>query len=312
MGGFENNLIDSILERENMDHAWEQIQANMGAPGADGVTLARWKRNWEANIERLQMQVKANTYRANRPRRFAVRKKGGGTRELSILTVTDKVLQRAVVNVIDDLFDIRFLKCSHGYRKNRSVATALQQVIHLREKAYLWVVDADIKACFDNIDHEILMCLVNKVIKDWFVINLMTIWLKAGRKKINQPVGIPMGAVISPLWCNVYLHQLDAFMLCNRWKMVRYADDFVIMTKSFEEAQTALRIVNDRLKKLKLVLHEEKTSITNFERGFTFLGVHFEGDRYQYHHASKKIEVEGADVKMLWNYIPDFYGGWKR
>ena len=105
-----------------MNTAWELVQENKGAPGVDGVSVSRWRRNWEANLARLREQVMANTYRPNKPKRFKVAKKDGTFRELSILTVSDKVLQRAVLNVIDDFFEPRFLGCSHGYREKRSVA----------------------------------------------------------------------------------------------------------------------------------------------------------------------------------------------
>ena len=302
-----DHLIDPILDRTNMNLAWEQVRANKGAPGTDGVTLSRWARNWEANIERLREQVKTNTYRPNRPKRFLVSKKGCCRRELSRLTISDKVLQRAVLNVIDDLFEKRFLCCSHGYRPRRSVATAVQRVLSLRDRGYRWVLDADIKACFDSLDHQVLMALVRRVIKDWFVLNLMELWLKAGRKHRNRAVGVPMGAVIAPLWCNIYLHQLDAHLTCNRWKMVRYADDFLVLVESEARAQEAWQITETRLEQLKLQLNPRKTWINSFDDGFVFLGVTFYKDSYAYNWQKMRIEVEGRKLRMLYNHPPDFY-----
>jgi group II intron reverse transcriptase/maturase len=305
-------LMDEILSPANLRAAWEDVLANKSAPGVDGVTLARWGRSWEANLARLAERARANTYAPNRPRRFKVGKKGGGWRELSILTVSDKVLQRAVLNVIDDAFEKRFLNCSHGYRPNRSVATAVQQVIAERERGRRWVLDADISACFDSIDHMVLMSLMRRVIKDWFTLNLMEKWLVAGRVHRRRAVGIPMGAVLSPLWCNVMLHQLDAFFTVDGWRPVRYADDFVVMAHSQAEAEAAYDVAAARLEALKLSLHPEKTRVTHFDEGFKFLGVWFEKDSYSYIWKEKQVEVEGKSVKMLWNHPPDGYPGWRR
>jgi group II intron reverse transcriptase/maturase len=300
-------LIDHILAWPNLEAAWEQVLANRAAPGIDGVTLARWARNRQANLERLASQVRTNTYRPNRPKRFLVAKKGGGMRELSRLTVTDKVLQRAVLNVIEAPFEQRFLDCSHGYRPRRSVATAVQQVLEYRRRGLRWVLDADITACFDSLDHAILLELIRRVIDDWFVLNLTELWLKAGRKHRHQALGVPMGGVLSPLWCNIYLHQLDAHLTTNRWCMVRYADDFIVLTRTPEEAQHAWQVVEGALEKLKLQLSPRKTRLASFDEGFEFLGVTYQGDSYAYTWRNKRIEVTGHKLGWLYRCPPDFY-----
>jgi group II intron reverse transcriptase/maturase len=300
-------LSEQILAGENMNLAWEQVQANRGAPGIDQVTLARWGRNWEENIERLRQQVRTNTYQPNRPKRFYIAKKGGGMRELARLTVSDKVMQRAVLNVIDPLFDRRFLGCSHGYRTNRSTATAIQQLLSYRDQGLVYVFDADIAGCFDNLDHQLLTALIRRVISDWFVLNLTDLWLKAGRKHRHQAVGVPMGAVLSPLWCNIYLHQLDAGLTCQGWKMVRYADDFVVMAPTLEGARLAWQVTEAALNRLKLKLSPQKTRLGSFEQGFTFLGVTFQGDTYSYDCQHKHIQVEGRRLRWLYRNPPDFY-----
>ncbi len=300
-------MIDRILERENMELAWEQILANKGGPGIDGVTLARWARNWEANIERLRMQVRTNTYRPNRPKRFLVRKKGGGTRELSRLTISDKVLQRAVLNVLEQPFEKRFLDCSHGYRPRRSVATAVEQVLEYRDRGLVWVLDADITACFDSLDHKVLMRFVRQVVQDWFVLNLMELWLKAGRKHRRKAVGVPMGGVISPLWCNVYLHEFDLRLTQGRWQLVRYADDFLVLTPSLEHARRAREVVANVLGELRLELAAQKTQVVSFDEGFQFLGVTFHRDSYAYTWEKKRIEVRGRNLRWLYRHSPQFY-----
>ncbi len=300
-------LTNVILSRPNMREAWEQVQANRSKPGIDRVTLARWGRNWEANIERLRHQVRTNTYRPNRPKRFTIRKKGGGTRELSMLTVTDKVMQRAVLNKINPLFDGRFLPCSHGYRPKRSVGTAVEQVLNYRDGGLRFVLDADIEACFDSLDHTILMSLIRRRISDWFVLNLTALWLKAGRKYRKQAIGVPMGGVLSPLWANIYLHPLDAWLNGLGFKVVRYADDFLVLCASESDAQIARTATERALAHLNLHLAAHKTCITNFEDGFVFLGVTFHKETYAYIWEQKKIKVKGRKLNLLYKHLPKYY-----
>lgn len=300
-------LIDAILTRENMAQAWERVRANKSAPGVDGVTLKRWARNLEANLERLREQVRTNTYRPNRPKRFQMRTRDGKVRELARLTVADKVLQRAALNVLEGVYDPRFLSCSHGYRPRRSTATAVQQVLVHRDQGLRWVVDADIAACFDNLDHELIVRLLQRVVKDWFVLNLTTLWLQAGRKHRRRAVGVPLGAVLAPLWCNIVLHQLDAQLSCAGWKLVRYADDFVILTAHAAHAELALEQTRAVLARLRLQLAPAKTRVTNFDEGFRFLGVDFERDRWSYTWERKRIEVQGRNVRWLYKHAPQHY-----
>ena len=297
----------AILAPDNMRMAWEKVLSKKGAPGVDNITLQRWARNWEANLERLRAQASTNTYQPNRPRRIRVRKKDGGFREISMLTVSDKVLQRAVLNVVEADFEARFLSCSHGYRPGRSVATAIDQVLTYRDQGFGWLLDADIRACFDSIDHHLLLSLVERVIKDWFTLNLMEKWLVASRKQGNRPVGIPLGAVLSPLWCNIMLHQLDARLTSQKYKLVRYADDFLVFSDTRAGAQAAMQATMSILEKLKLQLSPPKSQITSFKAGFRFLGVAFYKNQYSYLWEQKKILVEGRSTRLLYQHIPQAY-----
>lgn len=331
-------MIDQILSRDNLQSAWQQVEANKGAPGVDAVTLKRWGRNWQTNLERLRQQVRTNTYRPNRPRRFKVLKKDGSYRELSILTVTDRVLQRAVLNVLDDVFERRFLNCSFGYRPNRSVANAVTAVIRHRERGRRWALDADIEKCFDNLDHELIIQLVEPAVDDVVVLRLIAAWLKAGRLRIadrgsriadrksttqdprseirdpksqiqnpKSAIGVPLGAVISPLLCNVVLHEMDVALTRAGWTLVRYADDFVALTRDEEEARAARADVEAALAGLRLWLNERKTRVTCFDWGFRFLGVDFVGDQYEYVCGQKRVVVTGPTTRILHNYRPEFY-----
>ena len=297
----------AVLSRENLGAAWESVRAKKGSPGLDGITIDRWARNWEANIERIISQVTSGTYHPTRPKRFTTIQNNGKIRELSLLTVTDKVLQRAFLTVIEPEFEERFLDCSHAYRKNRSTATAIQQLLTCRDKGLHYVLDADLLDCFNNIDHAILVNLFARVNKDRFVLTLLGKWLLAGRKKSRLATGIPQGAVISPLLCNIYLHQLDAFMNSSGWHYIRYADDFVLLTRTYKEAETGKIAIQSLLDTLKLRYHPGKTIITSFKDGFTFLGVDFWDDYYGYFWQNQRVEVRGSKLQVLYKHIPDFY-----
>ncbi len=317
-------MLEAILDRANMRAAWEDVQANQGAPGIDAVTLKRWGRNWEANVERLRQQVRANTYHPNRPKRFKVLKKDGTFRELSILTVTDRVLQRAALKVLEPLFERRFLNCSFGYRPKRSVANAITAVVRHRERGRVWVVDADIEKCFDNLDHALILDLMKPNVPDVMVMNLLAAWLKTGASRSNSAersvsnlpseirnlkskVGVPLGAVLSPLMCNVVLHELDVALTRPGWTLVRYADDFIVLADSEEQTAWARVDVEEALTGLKLRLNERKTRLTSFEQGFRFLGVDFKDDTYAYVCQQKQIKVKGPTTRLLYDYHPQFY-----
>ncbi len=319
-------MIDQVLNRVNLQAAWRDVQANKGAPGVDEVTLARWGRNWEANLERLRRQVLTNTYRPNRPRRFKVLKPDGGYRELSILTVTDRVMQRAVLNVIEPVFEHRFLNCSFGYRPGRSVANAVTAVVRHRERGLAYVFDADVQDCFDSLDHSTILEHVRAAVNDPVVLALISRWLVVGAKcaprssirdprsairdpksAIRNPVGVPLGAVLSPLWCNVVLHQMDVDLTCAGWALARYADDFVVLAATEAEALQAQAATEASLSRLRLRLNPRKTRVTSFEQGLTFLGVEFRGDQYSYVRQNKRIVVQGGTTRILYRQPPEFY-----
>lgn len=300
-------MIDKILQWDNLCRAWKQAQANKGAPGVDEVTLTRWGRNWETNLHRLREQVQTNTYHPNRPRRFRVAKPDGGFRELSILTVTDRVLQRAALNVLEPLWEQRFLNCSFGYRPNRGVANAVTTVVRERERGKRWVLDADIERCFESLDHGVIRELLWPEVTDGRVRRLFDLWLGVGSRSQHPKLGVPLGAVVSPLLCNVVLHELDAALTRAGWTVVRYADDFVVLTETEGQALTAWEEAEYALDGLKLKVNPEKTRVASFEGGFKFLGVQFKGDEYAYVHEQKRIRVKGPTVKMLHTYRPEFY-----
>jgi len=299
-------MIEQILAWDNLEDAWNDVQARRGAPGSDGVSVKRWGRNWEERLVNLRRAVMANTYQPAPLERYTIPKKTGGRRHLTNLTVTDKVLQRAALNVLDDVFDPLFLPCSYGYRKGLGTADAVGAICAHRDAGFAWVLDGDIDECFDSLDHGLLVEFVQEEVSDPIVLRLIESWLRTGRRDPDVARGIPLGAVISPLLCNVYLHRLDAALVSLGWLVVRYADDFVVLCRTEREAYDARRDVATVLESLKLRLEPRKTAVTHFEAGFDYLGVHFERDEYSYLWEGKRITVEGDFPDFLFAYGPGY------
>jgi len=300
-------LARRVLAWENLEDAWERVADNRGAPGVDGVRIARFARNWEENLRRLRRLVWENRYKPSKLRRIAVPKSRGGQRLLSIPTVADRVLQRAVLNVLDDVFERQFLDCSYGYRQGRGLRDAVQAILEHRDRGLVRVLDADIDECFDSLDHELLLGFLAEEVDDPLVMKLLRGWLRVGRRYRNPDRGIPLGSPISPLCCNVYLHRLDEVLVRNRWALVRYADDFIVCCRTEAQVYQVRGLVKEVLEGMKLRLEPNKTQITSFEEGFDFLGVRFEGDTYSYLWERKRIEVEGPVPRWLWAYMPEGY-----
>ncbi len=304
----KRRLIERVLDLDNLEEAWLNVAENQGAPGVDGVSIRRFARNWEENLRRIRNQVWTNCYKPAGLRRIAVPKgHGEGQRLISIPIVADRVLQRATLNVVDDLFDREFLECSYGYRQGRGVRQAVAALLRYRDQGLTWVLDADIDECFDSLDHRLLEGFLGEKIADPVVMGLMRAWLQAGRRFKNPDRGIALGMPVSPLWCNVYLHRLDWELVRNRWAVVRYADDFVTCCGSRKQTEQAQEVVSRVLADLRLRLEPAKTHITSFDEGFDFLGVRFSRDSYTFTWGGKEVEVVGPVPPWIWGYMPEGY-----
>ena len=301
-------LIERVLDMDNLEDAWLRVAENRGAPGVDGVSIRRFARNWEENLRRIREQVWTNRYQPARLRRTAVPKRHAeGQRLIAIPIVADRVLQRAVLNVVDDGFDRGFLACSYGYRRGRGLRQAVAALLRYRDRGLTWVLDADIDECFDSLDHSLLEGFLAEKLEDPVVMGLMRAWLRVGRRARNPDRGIALGMAVSPLWCNVYLHRLDWALVRRRWELARYADDFCVCCASREQATQARALVIEVLADLRLQLEPTKTQITSFDEGFEFLGVAFDRDSYSFSWEGKRIEVEGPIPSWIWGYMPDRY-----
>jgi group II intron reverse transcriptase/maturase len=301
--------VADVLAWRNLCLAWEKVADNRGAPGVDSVSIGRFARHWEDNLRRLHDMVNSGRYSPSALRRIAIPKAGGGQRLLSIPTVADRVVQRAVLNVLEPVFEKRFLPCSYGYRPGRSLRDAVAAILRHRDARLTCVLSADIDDCFASLSHGRLIAFLREDIQDAGLLRLISRWLESGQRDRRPERGIPLGMPLSPLCCNVYLHRLDEVLTRNGWALVRYADDFIIQCASADQARTAQQVVSDTLAALDLRLEPRKTHIASFARGFDYLGVHFEGQSYRFLWKDKRIQVAGPTPWWLWGYIPDDYDG---
>lgn len=272
------SLIDKIYRRENLKEAFKAVKKNNGAPGVDGETVQDFAMELELNIERLHVELKTNTYVPQPVRRVEIPKDGGGTRPLGIPSVSDRVVQQALVNVIEPHFDKDFHPSSYGYRRGRSQHNAVAKArFYMKKHELCHVVDMDLSKCFDTLDHKLLIEGVAKKVSDGRVLKLIELFLKSGIMQDGvfreTDIGATQGSVSSPLLSNIYLDQFDQEMRRRDIRIVRYADDILIFAKSKQEAGDYRAIATNILEKeMKLKVNKEKTHLTNLWKGVAFLG----------------------------------------
>ena len=276
------SLIDKVYALPNLWAAWQHVKANNGAPGIDRQTIDRFTERAPERVERLSADLRRKSYRPQPVRRKLIPKSGGGQRPLGIPTVRDRIVQQALLQVLEPIFEAKFSKRSHGFRKERGCHTALDVVDRAVRYGYQWVVDADIRAFFDTVDHDKLLSAVNEEVSDGSVLRLISQILTAG---VVEPLtgdveptelGTPQGGPLSPLLANIYLHRFDERIVAAGCGLVRYADDFVLFARSKDEAEQALNLAREVLEgELGLVLHPEKTRAVSVAEGFEFLGFHY-------------------------------------
>ncbi len=286
-----NSLLDHVLQLETLRFAWHRVHANGGGAGRDGVGLKRFASLLEYQLLTLAEEVRNGTYQPGPPRRFTVQA-GRKRRPIVVLPVRDRVLQRAALDVLTPLVEPTFNAGSFGYRPGRSLFGAVERIVRLRDRGFTWVVDADIEACFASLDHTVLREALAVVVPDPALRDLLSLWIGPPARPGQRPRGIGQGSIVSPLFCNVYLDQMDDSLRKRRYQVIRYADDFVILCKSMEHAERAQRATEKVLRGLRLTLQPAKTRLASFADGFDFLGVRFEGDDYAYVTGGKRIRVD--------------------
>ena len=284
-GGVWFSLIDKVYSQSNLQSAFAKVKANGGAAGCDHQTIAMYESRLEANLKELSEQLRTGAYRPRKVRRVYIPKAGSRERRpLGIPSVRDRVVQTALRNVLEPIFERDFAEHSYGFRSGRGCKDALRRVDALLKAGHTYVVDVDLRSYFDTIPHEPLMDQVRAKVADGRVLTLIESFLTQrvmdGLEEWVPTSGSPQGAVISPLLSNAYLDPLDHLMARKGLAMVRYADDMVILCRSAQESCAALFEVQQWVAQAGLTLHPEKTRIVDAaQEGFDFLGYHFSGGR---------------------------------
>lgn len=273
-----HSLIDKVYDPNNLHEAWRRVRRNRGAAGIDGVSVQIFERDLDRNLRAIERQLRERRYRPSPVRRVYIPKPSqpGKLRPLGIPTVKDRVVQQAILQVVEPLFDKTLSSRCFGYRKGRNAHGALTTLMHDVKDGYRHIVDADIQSFFDSIVHDVVMSRVRARIADGRVLDLLEAFLVAGVMENGQvtvpSAGTPQGGVISAWLSNLVLDDLDKALERAGFRHVRYADDFVVLCKSREEAREALTLVSEVLDTLKLQLHETKTRLCDAWSGFEFLG----------------------------------------
>ena len=283
-GGKWFRLVDKVWSQKNLGGSLEKVVAKGGSAGIDNQSARQIEAHKSQTIAKLEQELRASQYEPQAVKRVWIPKPGSNEkRPLGVPTLRDRIVQGALLHVIEPIFERDFAPQSYGFRPGKGCRDALRRVDELLKGGSHWVVDADLKAYFDTIPQERLMDRIREKIADGRVLKLLEQMLQAGvmdSAKGWQPTeqGTPQGAVISPLLSNIYLDGLDWQMAKGGFEMVRYADDFIVLCNSQEQAQEALEQIRRWVDENGLTLHPIKTRLVDASQagGFDFLGYHFE------------------------------------
>ena len=272
------DLFTQVLARENMAAAWKRVKANKGSAGVDGRTIAETAAYLKTDWPRIRMELQSGCYRPSSVRRITIPKSGGGLRELGIPTVIDRVIQQALLQVLQPMIDPSFSESSFGFRPGRRAHDAVCQAQRTVADGYRVVVDVDLAQFFDRVNHDILMDRLAQRIADKAVLRLIRRYLQAGimdqGMAIRRYQGTPQGGPLSPLLANVLLDEVDRALERRGHRFVRYADDLQVYVRSHKAGQRVLVGLRKQFARLHLQINEAKTAVTSVF-GRKFLGFHF-------------------------------------
>lgn len=297
------SLYGQLLSKQRLYEAFRQVKRNRGASGIDGQSLRAFEANLEEELSCLLLELKEKRYKAHPVKRVVIAKDDGGERLLGIPTVRDRVVQQALRSILEPLFDPGFHPSSYGYRPGRSGHQAIGKAeLFIRRYRRQWVVDMDLSKCFDTLNHDLIIRQFRQRVTDGSVLSLLRLFLESGvmigHHVEETELGSPQGGVISPLIANVYLDAFDQFMKQRGHRIVRYADDILVLCGSKAGSENALRVSRRYLEdELKLTVNASKTHIAHSDEGVKFLGVviHTDYTRIQ----DKKVQKLKQKLKAL-------------
>ena len=273
------DLMEEILDRDNLNKAYKRVKTNKGAPGIDGMTVEEALPWLKEHQKELLDSIRGGWFKPNPVRRKEIPKPDGGIRKLGIPTVIDRIVQQAVAQVLTPIYEPLFIDGSYGYRPNRSAQMAVEKVKEYAEQGYVYAVQLDLSKYFDTLNHAMLINILRRTIKDERVIQLIKKYLKSGVLEngicVKTEEGSPQGGPLSPLLANIYLNEFDQEFERRGVKVIRYADDIVLLAKSKRATErlleTSTRYLED---KMKLTVNKEKSKAVSVGaiRNFKFLG----------------------------------------
>ena len=329
--GGARDLMEAILDRNNLNRAYQRVKRNRGAAGIDGMTVEEALPWLKEHKGELLQNIREGSYMPSPVRRKEIPKPDGGVRKLGIPTVVDRVIQQAIAQKLQSIWEPLFSDSSYGYRPNRSAQQAVRQVKRYAEQGYRYTVSVDLSKYFDTLNHELLMDLLHRQIQDMRVLGLIKKYLKSGVLEngivCKTEKGSPQGGPLSPLLANIYLNEFDWEMRRRGVRMVRYADDIVVFAKSKRAAERLLESCRRYLEgKLKLHINTEKSKVTSIfsTRNFKFLGFclgkNGKGVFIRAHYKSLKKAKEklklltkrnrGRNVRAVMREVKVFIRGW--
>ena len=326
-----SDLLERILDRDNLNKAYQRVKSNKGAPGIDGMTVEEALPWLKEHREELLESIRGGWFKPNPVRRKEIPKPDGGVRKLGIPTVIDRIVQQAIAQVLVPLYEPQFIDGSYGYRPDRSAQMAIQKVKEYAEEGYKYAVQLDLSKYFDTLNHALLINLLRRTIRDERVIQLIKKYLKSGVMEngvcVKTEEGSPQGGPLSPLLANIYLNEFDHEFENRGVKVIRYADDIVLLAKSQRATERLLETSTRYLEsKLKLTVNREKSKTVSVVaiRNFKFLGFALGRDKNGYYirvhakslkKAKQKLREltsrsQGRNVRKVMGNLKTYMTGW--
>lgn len=297
----DNTLLENMLSDENIMEAYKQVKRNKGASGVDGMTVGELKGYLDENLDIIREQIRMRKYKPSPVRRVEIPKDNGGTRNLGVPTVIDRLIQQAIVQVLTPIYEPIFSDSSYGFRPNRCCEMAIIKALEYMNDGYEWVVDIDLEKFFDNVHHDKLISLIMKNVKNGEIVSLIRKFLVSGimidDEYKESVIGTPQGGNLSPLLSNVVLNELDKELEARGLKFVRYADDCIILVHSSKAADRVMKNVSKYIEnKLGLKVNMTKSKVSK-PNDIKYLGFGFYKERYTGVYKAKPHEISVNKLK---------------